>query len=164
MRLIKFDKIREEAPVVLNVVKDSGWCYAYGIISVVAIVPVLTFQAYELWKCRNEGWRKVSFHLMGLVALSGNGFWMVSDVFFHDYYRTYARWIFIGSLGLLATYVISAIIQKRDSKAAVNRTMMVSQQTKSIIFVHSKLGRLPHNPVRDYHHHVVVRHRRSNNQ
>lgn len=162
MRLIKLDKMREEAPVVLNVVKDSGWCYAYGIISVVAIVPVITFQAYELWKCRKEGWRKVSFHLMGLVAISGNGFWMVSDVFFHDYYRTYARWIFVVSLGLLAAYVISAIIQRQ--RVPVNRTMMVSQQTKSIIFVHSKLGRLPHNPVRDYRSHVVVRHRRSNNQ
>lgn len=162
MRLIKLDKMREEAPVVLNVVKDSGWCYAYGIISVVAIVPVITFQAYELWKCRKEGWRKISFHMMGLVALSGNGFWMVSDVFYHDYYRTYARWIFVGSLCLLAAYVISAIIQKRDSKS-VNRTMMVSQQTKSIIFVHSKLGRLPRPPTRDYHN-VVVRHRHPHNQ
>ena len=156
--MLQVNKMREEVPVVLNVVKDSGWCYSFGLVSVVAFIPVFTFQCYEAWKDRKEGWHKISFHLMGLIALSGNGFWMVSDVFFHDYYRKYARWIFFSSLFFMALYVICAIGQARKEKKVSSRMMSVSKETKSIIFVHSKLAHL-RRPTGEYHRMIAVRNR-----
>lgn len=163
MQLTKLEKAREEAPVVLNLIKDTGWCYTFGIVSVVAFIPVFTFQCYEAWRARKEGWHKVMVNIAGAIAVLGNATWMVGDIFFHDHLRPYAKGILNVGFLMLALYAILAYLNGRKQKAAVSRTMMVSQQTKSIIFVHSKLGRLPRSPTRDYHN-VVVRHRHPHNQ
>lgn len=139
MGLIRMDKMREQAPVILNLIKDSGWSYSYGIVSVVAIIPVITFQCYELWKCRKEGWHKISFHIMGLMALSGNGFWMISDIFYHDHFRPYVKWVFAISLFFLGLYFFFAYRQAKGvKKAEMNRVMMVSKQTRGLVFMHTK--------------------------
>jgi hypothetical protein len=161
---LKLEKAREEAPVVLNLIKDTGWCYTFGIVSVVAFVPVFTFQCYEAWRARKEGARKVMVNIAGAVAVLGNGAWMVGDIFFHDHFRPYVKWIFNVGFIFLAVYGIIAYFQNRKVQCAEKpeRTMMVSKETKSIIFVHSRLGRLPHPQMRNYHHVVVRRRNRPN--
>lgn len=150
MSIIKIDRVRESAPVILNLVKDSGWVCTYGVVSVVAIIPVLTFQAYEIWKCRKEGWHKIMFHTMSLIALSGNTLWMVSDLFYHDHLRPYAKWIFAASFIFLGLYVIFTLRQKKI-EAKPRRVMMVSKQTRNIVFVHTKMSHLRRKPAVDHH-------------
>jgi hypothetical protein len=147
MGLIRIDKMKESAPVILNLIKDTGWSYSYGIVSVMAIIPVITFQCYELWKCRKEGWHKISYHIMGLMALSGNGFWMVSDIFYHDRFRPYVKWVFAISLVFLVLYGFFAYRNaKGEKKAEAQRVMMVSKQTRGLIFMHTK-NRLYRRPI-----------------
>lgn len=157
MSIIKIDRVRESAPVVLNLVKDSGWCYAYGIVSVIAVIPVITFQVYEIWRCRKEGWHKILFHTMSLIALSGNGLWMISDLFYHDHLRPYAKWVFAISLIFLGLYVFYSLRQKKI-EAAPQRVMMVSKETRNIVFVHTKLAHLRRKPSVG-NHVIMVRHK-----
>lgn len=162
MKLIRMDKARESAPVVLNVIKDSGWCYAYGIISVVAIVPVITFQAYEIWKCRKDGWHKISLQLTGMIALLGNGSWMISDIFFHDQYRTYSKWIFGISWVFVAlfgvfSYRASKTGQKEEEKPA--RMMTISKETRGIVFLHGRVAHLRRPLPRGHYRTITARSR-----
>jgi hypothetical protein len=144
--LIRLDKARESAPVVLNLIKDTGWAYTYGLVSVVAIIPVISFQVYEIWRCRKEGWHQIIFQSMGLLAVSGNGFWMISDVFYHDRYRAYVKWIFAVSLLLLGLYALFTVRKAKQEKAETpQRVMMVSQQTRGIVFMHTRMRNL-HKP------------------
>lgn len=161
-QIIKLDKAREEAPVVLNLIKDTGWCYTYGLVSVVAFIPVFTFQCYEAWRARKEGWHKVMVNVAGAIAVLGNATWMVGDIFFHDHLRPYVKWIFNTGFVMVGLYGILAYLHSKKEKVAnrSERMMAISRETKSVIFVHSKLSRLPNSPGRRYtHHSVVVRHR-----
>ena len=166
MQLIKLDKAREEIPVVLNLVKDSGWCYTYGVVSVIAFIPVFTFQCYEAWKARKEGWHKVMVNVAGAVAILGNATWMVGDIFFHDHLRPYVKWIFNAGFVVMALYGVLAYLHSKNEKKDVimDRTMMISPKTKSVIFVHTKLAHLPNSPLRERHRNLMVRRRHNHNR
>lgn len=139
MGLIKMDKIRENAPIILNVVKDSGWCFTWGIVSVVAVIPVITFQVYEIWKYRKDGTQKLMQNITATIALIGNCTWMISDIFFHDRYRVYSKWIFGISLIFLAAYSVFVYRQSKDEqKTERRRVLMVSKQTRSLVFMHTR--------------------------
>lgn len=158
MGLIRLDKARESAPVVLNLIKDTGWCNAWGMVSVITIIPVLSFQVYECWKCRKEGTHKLMQNITATLAVAANGTWMIGDLYFQDHFRTYVKWIFNVSfifLGLFAYF--SYRKNKSEKKEDVQRVMMVSQQTRTIIFAHTKLARLHRKPMTV--HHMMVRHR-----
>jgi hypothetical protein len=157
MRLIRMDKARESAPIVLNLIKDTGWCYTWGLVSVITIVPVLTFQVYEVWKARKEGLHKVMQNIAAMLAVMANGTWMVGDLYFHDHFRVFGRWIFAISFIFLGLYGILAYrLSKKKSEKAVDtqRVMTISKETRGIVFVH---GRLPgiRKPGR-YHHRVIM--------
>lgn len=159
MGFIRMDEARREAPIVLNLIKDTGWCYAWGMISVVTIIPVLSFQVYEIWKSRKDGSHKVVQNIMGTLAVMANGTWMVSDIFFHDHYRVYARWIFAISFIFLGLYFIFAYRHaKTDKKDEPRRVMVVSKQTRDIMFVHGRLSHLHRKP--SFGSHVLMAKRR----
>lgn len=162
MELIKMEKAREEAPVVLNLIKDTGWCYTFGIVSVVAFIPVFTFQCYEAWRARKEGMHKVMMNVASAIAILGNATWMVGDVFYHDHLRPYVKWIFNLGFAVLAAWAIFAYFANRkDVARKSDRVMAVSKETKSIVFVHPR-AQASRRPMRDYHRgSVVVRHRHS---
>lgn len=157
MSLIRMDKARESAPIVLNLIKDSGWCYAWGVVSVITIVPVLTFQVYEIWKARKEGTHKVMQNLAALVAIMANGTWMVGDLYFHDGFHKYSKWMFIIGFAFIGLFALFSYLQSRKSKGESRRVMMVSKETESLVFMHTKLAHL-HKPSRDRRV-VMVRHR-----
>lgn len=156
MRLIKLDKARESAPIVLNLIKDTGWCYTWGLVSVITIVPVLSFQAYEVWKSRKDGIHKVMQNIAAMLAVMANGTWMIGDLYYHDHFRAIGRWIFAISFVFLGLYGLFAWRLSKRAKEApeTQRVMTVSKETKGIVFIH---GRLPgiHKPAR-YHHRVVM--------
>lgn len=159
MGLVRLDKARESAPIVLNLIKDSGWCYAWGVVSVVTIIPVLTFQVYEIWKCRKDGAHKVMQNIAGMFAIMANGTWMVGDLYFHDGFHKYSKILFLLGFLFVGLFAIFSYRQSRGSSKN-DRVMMVSKDTNSVIFVHSKLAHLRRRPTAlDAHRIMMVRRR-----
>lgn len=144
----KLDKIRESSPVILNIIRDTGWCYTFGVVSVVATIPVLVFESYEIWKCRKEGWHQIMHRMFSLTGAIATSCWMVSDLFYHDHFRHYVKWIFGVSFIFLALYVIYAFRQDKQEQTTPRRMMMVSKQTRNIVFVHTKIAQLRRRPLR----------------
>lgn len=141
MGFIRMDKARESAPIVLNLIKDSGWCYAWGAVSVITIIPVLTFQVYEVWKSRKEGAHKVMQNIAATVALMANGTWMVGDLYFHDGFHSYSRWLFSVGLIFVVLYGIFSFRKFKVEKVKGKRTMMISKQTRGIVFLHTRTSK-----------------------
>lgn len=139
MALFRMDRARESAPIVLSLIKDTGWCYSLGIVSVITIIPVLTFQVYEIWKCRKEGANKIVQNIMATLALSANITWMLSDLYFGERYRHYAKWMFFFGMLFLVIYGLCLLLLRKPRKVAVvqQRTMTVSKSTRGLVFVHS---------------------------
>jgi hypothetical protein len=140
MGIIKFDRMKESAPVVLNLIKESAWCNTYGMISVITVIPVLTFQVYEVWKCRKEGAQKIVYSLIHLVGMTGGACWMISDLFFKDHFRSYVKWIF--NFGVLLLFILGLLSWRQQKKEKVinkKRVMMISKETRGIVFMHTSL-------------------------
>jgi hypothetical protein len=160
MRRLRLDKARESAPIVLNLIKDSGWCYAWGVVSMVTIIPVLSFQVYEIWKSRKEGTHKIMQNIAGMFAVMANGTWMVGDLYFHDGFHKYSKLLFLLGFIFIGLFAIFSWRQGRVAqKNGPDRVMMVSKETGSLIFVHSKLAHLHRRTASDHHHVMNVRHR-----
>jgi len=157
MPMPKLDKVREQAPVLLSIVRDSGWCFSYGLVSVVVTVPVLIFESYELWKCRKEGWHKIMHRVISFTGVVGTSCLMLSDLYFGNHLRPYAKWIFGCSPVLLGLYALFLWRTTQTNKRQTQRVMAISKETNSIVFVHTQLDHL-HKPTRNYHA-VTVRHR-----
>lgn len=162
--LFRLDKrARESAPIVLNLIKDSGWCYAWGIVSVVTIIPVLTFQVYETWKARKEGTSKLMQNLAGMFAVMANGTWMVGDLYFHDGFHRYSKWLFGVGLLFIILFCLVSVLQQRKvpvvTRVEAQRTMMVSKETGKLFFVHSRSAALQRRPITDHQQMMLVRHR-----
>lgn len=148
MGLIRLDKARESAPIVLNLIKDTGWCYTWGIVSVVTIIPVLSFQVYECWRARKDGTYKVFQNIMATLAVAANGTWMIGDLYFHDRLRSYGKLIFNLSFICLGLYTFFVYRQsKKEKKEETQRVMMVSKQTKSLVFMHTRTAHLHRRPM-----------------
>jgi len=160
MGLIRLDRVRESAPIILNLVKDSGWCNAWGMVSIVTVIPVLSFQVYECWRSRKDGTYKVLQNIVATLAVAANGTWMIGDLYFHDHFRPYVKWIFNLGFVFLGIYAFFTYRHTKgdDNKKDVQRVMMVSKQTKSIIFTHTRQAHLHRKPVRSSHV-MMVRHR-----
>lgn len=158
MRLIKMDKATETMPVILSVVRDAGWCYSSGIISVIAVIPVLTFQVYETWKCRKDGMHKVMHNIVSLIGMTAGSCWMISDLFFHSTLQTYVKWIFNVSFLFLGLFFIFSYRQSKveKKKGQAQRMMTISKQARGIVFVHGKLAHL-RKPASRGHRTVMVR-------
>lgn len=143
MGLIRMGNARESAPIVLNLIKDSGWCYSWGMVSVITIIPVLSFQVYEIWKARKEGTHKVMQNIAGMFAVMANGTWMVGDLYFHDGFHKYSKLLFLLGFVFIGLFGIFSWKQARTArKSQPQRTMMVSKETGNVIFVHSKLAHI----------------------
>jgi hypothetical protein len=154
---MNFGRMRESTPVILSIIRDSGWCYAYGFVSVIATVPVLMFETYEIWKCRKEGWHKIMHHVISLTGVLGTSCLMLSDFYFGNHLRPYAKWIFGISPILLCLFFFFSYCQfKKEKKVDMQRVMTISKETRGIVFIHGRLSHL-RKPVR--YHHMMTRSR-----
>jgi hypothetical protein len=134
---LRVGRPNEATPIALNLLKDSSWAYTFGVVSIVAFIPVLSFQVYECWKHRKEGTHKLLINLAGILAISANGVWMVSDVFFHDHFRPIVKWIFNISFIIMGLFFLFSFLNKRKAKKNPSmRIMAISQQTRGLVFVH----------------------------
>lgn len=128
MRLVKNGRVIESAPVVLNLLKDSSWCYAWCWIGTIAIVPVITFQVYEIWKNRKD-YHQVIKSVLATLALAANGTWMIGDLYFgSDHFRSIAKWFFSFGIGLVIAYY--AFLFKKGKTEQPKRYLVVTHSTR----------------------------------
>lgn len=139
MAFFKTDEAKEAAPFVLGMVRDFSWCSNIAILSVITVIPVLSFQVYEVWKCRKEGVHSVMQNVAAMIAMSANAMWMVSDLFLGERYRHYAKWMFFFGMLFLVIYGLCLLFLRKTRKTTVvqQRTMTVSKSTRGLVFVHS---------------------------
>lgn len=151
-------KIKASMPTVLNLVKDGSWCYACGIISIIAFIPVLSFEAYETWKARKQGWNQITSRLTGMIALMANASWMLNDTVFNGRYHAASKWLFGLSFACLIAYGFTSYRQaKRVAAEHPKRLMTISREMRGVVFVHNRVSanaRSHHN--HDHQHRLVV--------
>lgn len=127
MKIVKNGRVIESAPVVFNLLKDSSWCYAWCWVGVIAIVPVITFQVYEVWKKRKD-YHELIKSLIGALALAANGTWMIGDLYFgSDHFRGIAKWFFSFGIGLMIAYY--AFLFKKAPKPQRKYLMVANAST-----------------------------------
>lgn len=99
MRIVKNGRVVENVPLILNLLKDSSWCYAWVWVGTIAVVPILSYQIYSIWKCRGDVHATIGGIVSGMI-LSANAIWMFGDFYFgQDHFRNVARWLF--SIGMI---------------------------------------------------------------
>ena len=114
MKLVKNGRVIESAPVVLSLLKDTSWCYAWCWVGTIAIVPVITFQIYEVWKKRKD-YHEVIKGTLATLALLANGTWMIGDLYFgSDHFRGVAKWFFSFGIGLILAYYAFLFRKERE--------------------------------------------------
>lgn len=131
MKLVKNGRVIESAPVVFNLLKDSSWCYTWCWIGTIAIIPVLSFQIYEVWKKRKD-YHEVIKGTLGTLALMANGTWMIGDLYFgSDHFRNIAKWFFSFGIGLVLAYY--AYLFKKGHNQPVSRARRYLMVSRSLM-------------------------------
>ena len=134
MRIVKNGRVVENVPLILNLLKDSSWCYAWVWVGTVAVVPILSYQIYTIWKCRKDVHATIHGAVSGMI-LSANAIWMFGDFYFgQDHFRNVARWMF--SIGMILG-LIYLLFSLRKSKE--DETIMVHEE---VYFHGNKFRRL----------------------
>src|SRR5580692_11438871 len=119
MRIVKNGRVVENVPLILNLLKDSSWCYAWVWVGTIAVVPILSYQIYEIWKCRKDVHQTVRSVVAGLV-LSANATWMFGDFYFgQDHLRNVARWVFSIGLVIGVAYILFVLRHRNDDDKVV---------------------------------------------
>lgn len=114
MRIVKNGRVVENVPLILSLLRDSSWCYAWVWVGTIAVVPIITYQVYTIWKFRKDVHASAQAVVSGFL-LSANAIWMFGDFFFgQDHFRSVARWIFTIGLIIGAAYMIFIVRRRQD--------------------------------------------------
>lgn len=130
MRIVKNGRVVENVPLILSLLKDSSWCYAWVWVGTIAIVPMITYQIYEVWKVRRNIHELIR-SLLGIFILAANATWMFDDFFGQHHFRGIAKWFFTIGFGIVALYILFSF---RDTKEEV--VMVRSEKIRARLFTH----------------------------
>ena len=136
MRIVKNGRVVENVPLILNLLKDSSWCYAWVWVGTIAIVPILTYQVYTIWKCRGDVHATIKGMVSGLI-LSANAIWMFGDFYFgQDHFRNVARWLFSGGLILGLVYLLFSLRKGKEDEVMVHEEVYYGSKFHRIYLLH----------------------------